>query len=103
MVHNKLVLVTLVSLAIVNAFSTTNYESTRSTKVSQDDKLFWGTYRPIPYIGLRSRSEDSPLIGMMWYKPTSPGSVYNIRHDSSYKDNLTKHGWNRHDGMSYGF
>jgi hypothetical protein len=37
---------------------------------TQVDDLFWGTYRPLPYVGLRSRSEDSPLIGLMWYKPS---------------------------------
>jgi hypothetical protein len=38
-----------------------------------DEQLFWGTYRPLPYVGLRSRSEDSPLIGLMWYKPSLEG------------------------------
>ena len=59
----------------------------------QDDKHFWGTYRPIPYVGLRSRSEDSPLIGLMWYKPSNPEGVYDLRHDACYRDNMTKYGW----------
>jgi hypothetical protein len=40
---------------------------------SIDDPLFWGTYRPQPYVGLRSRSEDSPLFGLLWYKPSLGG------------------------------
>ena len=69
---------------------------------SQDDSLFWGTYRPIPYVGLRSRSEDSPLVGLMWYKPSNPEGVYNLRHDACYRDNMTKYGWTQHNGESYG-
>jgi hypothetical protein len=38
-----------------------------------DEQLFWGTYRPLPYVGLRSRSPDSPLVGLMWYKPSLEG------------------------------
>lgn len=38
-----------------------------------DEELFWGTYRPLPYVGLRSRSADSPLVGLMWYKPSLEG------------------------------
>jgi len=41
-----------------------------ATQAVNDDPLFWGTYRPYPYVGLRSRSAESPLVGLMWYKPS---------------------------------
>ena len=62
--------------------------------------MFWGTYRPIPYVGLRSRATDSPLVGLMWNKPQTTG-ISNIRHECSYYDNMTKYGWEEHDGVSY--
>ena len=66
--------------------------------------MFWGTYRPLPYVGLRSRSPDSPLIGIMWYKPSLSGGkgMSQIRHTCSYYDELTRYGWQKHDGVSYG-
>lgn len=68
--------------------------------VTTDDKLFWGTYRPIPYVGLRSRSDDSPMVGLMWNKPQSSG-VSNLRHECSNYDKMAKYGWEDHDGESY--
>ena len=38
----------------------------------------------------------------MWYKPSSPNGVQNIRHSCSYADDLKKYGWTKHDGVSYG-
>lgn len=70
--------------------------------VKAQESLFWGTYRPMPYVGLRSRDPDSPLIGLMWYKPSDPVGVQHIRHTASYADNLAKYGWTRHNGESYG-
>ena len=67
---------------------------------SSDEKIFWGTYRPIPYVGLRSRATDSPLVGLMWNKPQNSG-VSNLRHECSYYDRMSKYGWEDHDGQSY--
>ena len=36
----------------------------------------------------------------MWFKPSVGTSK--LRHNSSYEDNLSRYGWNRHDGRSYG-
>ena len=69
-----------------------------------DDPLFWGTYRPQPYVGLRSRSEDSPLFGLLWYKPSLGGQgLEQLRHTCSYYDQLSRYGWQEHDGQSYGY
>lgn len=75
-------------------------QSVVDSDVSSDEKIFWGTYRPIPYVGLRSRATDSPLVGLMWNKPQTAG-VSNLRHECSYYDKMSKYGWEDHDGMSY--
>ena len=76
------------------------YASDSENTATQDQKLFWGTYRPIPYVGLRSRATDSPLVGLMWNKPRTNG-IQNIRHECSYYDYMSKYGWEEHDGASY--
>lgn len=88
------VLQSLAALAIACA------RAEQSLGASDDDKLFWGTYRPIPYVGLRSRAADSPLVGLMWNKPQTAG-VSKVRHECSYYDAMDKYGWEMHDGVSY--
>ena len=29
--------------------------------------LYWGSYRPNLYFGLRTRSPESPLVGLIWH------------------------------------
>ena len=54
---------------------------------TQDEKLFWGTYRSYPYVGLRARSQYSPDIGLMWYKPSlGAKGLEQVRHECSYYD-----------------
>ena len=73
---------------------------TQSLALGRDDAA-WGTYRPIPYVGLRSKSENSPLIGLLWYKPSlMDGDL--LRHQCDNEDNMKRYGWNKHDGKSYG-
>lgn len=39
----------------------------------------------------------------MWYKPSLEGfGMTQIRHTCSYYDQLTRYGWQEHDGKSYG-
>ena len=98
----KVITIYLYVLAIFLATDFTRAEATSDTTPTTDDKLFWGTYRPIPYVGLRSRSEDSPLVGLMWFKPSNPEGVYQLRHEACYRDDMTKYGWTQHNGESYG-
>ena len=37
---------------------------------AQNASLFWGTYRPQLYFGMRSRSPHSLLSGIMWHSLT---------------------------------
>lgn len=34
---------------------------------ASNDSLMWGPYRPNLYFGMRSRSTESPLFGMLWH------------------------------------
>jgi hypothetical protein len=79
-----------------------------------------GTYRAYPYVGIRCHYETSPLMGLMWYKPSFLSSSSSssssssqhcqssvslqslLRHESTHDDQLDRFGWNEHDGKSYG-
>eukprot|EP00249_Psilotum_nudum_P013497 c24364_g2_i3 orf=369-2918(-) len=64
------------------------------------EDLFWGTYRPNLYLGIRSRTPKSLLAGLMWLGFNN--GVYSLRHTCENSDNLSKYGWLRHDGLAYG-
>ena len=36
-----------------------------------NETMYWGTYRPNLYFGMRSRSTDSVLSGIIWHDITS--------------------------------
>ncbi|KAL3145782.1 hypothetical protein ABBQ38_015160 [Trebouxia sp. C0009 RCD-2024] len=66
------------------------------------EDLFWSTYRPGQYFGMRTRSPKSLLAGLMWFDPQRPDALSNIRHNAQERDGLSKYGWEAHDGKTYG-
>lgn len=71
-------------------------------KGKHQEDLFWGTYRPNLYLGIRARVPKSLLAGLMWVGVNSNG-IPAVRHTCEASDNLRKYGWLRHDGKSYGY
>ncbi|CAH0553767.1 unnamed protein product [Brassicogethes aeneus] len=65
--------------------------------------LYWGSYRPGTYFGLKTREANSLVNGLMWYFPRTlrPGGD-GIRHWCEQNDNLSKYGWKKHDGYNFG-
>lgn len=113
-------LVAIAAIFLINRTSWLDL-ATRSVKrsiVGQQQFCQWGTYRPFPYVGLRCRSPHSPLVGLMWYKPslllqttknntsstTRPRYYWDstLRHECAYQDELSRFGWNVHDGSTFG-
>eukprot|EP00051_Salpingoeca_urceolata_P006675 m.88375 g.88375 ORF g.88375 m.88375 type:complete len:776 (+) comp14938_c2_seq2:37-2364(+) len=68
------------------------------TNKTHVDKYLWGSYRPHTYFGLRTRTPQSLLTGMMWVSP----SGHQLRHFCDAGDGLQRYGWNKHDGSSFG-
>lgn len=64
--------------------------------------LFWGTYRPNVYFGMRSRTAPEALVaGIMWgFKGSDKKLV--LRHQCEESDDLEKYGWDLHDGVNFG-
>ncbi|XP_065653439.1 uncharacterized protein LOC136071856 [Hydra vulgaris] len=66
-----------------------------------DNKL-WGTYRPHLYFGVRAKTPQSLLFGLMWFAQYSADGQLHIRYTCEQSDNLPKYGWLKHDGESFG-
>ncbi|XP_074086113.1 mannosyl-oligosaccharide glucosidase [Macrotis lagotis] len=65
--------------------------------------LFWGTYRPHLYFGMKTRSPRAPVTGLMWLQqggpPAGPGP---LRHTCEQGDGVGPYGWELHDGLRFG-
>ncbi|KAF7272764.1 hypothetical protein GWI33_014473 [Rhynchophorus ferrugineus] len=108
----QLLLIVVIGIAVV--FGYIGYLETRvntpfdSKKVVSKrglsvPELFWGSYRPGTYFGLKTRDPFSLVTGLMWYFPhrLEVGGD-GIRHWCEQGDNLSKYGWLQHDGNNFG-
>ncbi|KAL4570114.1 hypothetical protein LXL04_025765 [Taraxacum kok-saghyz] len=64
------------------------------------ESLYWGTYRPQVYFGVRARTPESLVAGLMWLGIKD--GRYFIRHVCQDGDDLHTYGWNKHSGRDYG-
>ncbi|CAH9108499.1 unnamed protein product [Cuscuta europaea] len=64
------------------------------------ESLYWGTYRPQVYFGIRARSPQSLVFGLMWIG-AKDGRFF-MRHVCQDSDELKTYAWTRHNGRDYG-
>ncbi|GAB4829340.1 ADP-ribosylation factor GTPase-activating protein gcs1 [Ancistrocladus abbreviatus] len=64
------------------------------------ESLYWGTYRPHVYLGIRSRTPSSLIAGLMWIG-IKEGNFF-MRHVCQDADELSTYGWTHHNGRDYG-
>ncbi|XP_059624181.1 mannosyl-oligosaccharide glucosidase GCS1-like [Cornus florida] len=64
------------------------------------ESLYWGTYRPHVYFGIRARTPRSLIAGLMWIGVKD--GRYFMRHVCQNTDELKKYGWVHHNGRDYG-
>ncbi|CAH2038653.1 unnamed protein product [Thlaspi arvense] len=64
--------------------------------------LYWGTYRPQAYFGVRARTPKSLVAGLMWLVTRDGKPV--VRHFCENKDKggLKSFGWKEHNGIDFG-
>ncbi len=62
---------------------------------------FWGTYRSNLYFGLKTRSENPLMAGMMWFNQFNKFNQH-LKHQADQNDKLVKYGWIAHDGRNFG-
>lgn len=64
------------------------------------ESLYWGTYRPHVYLGIRARTPRSLVAGLMWLGVKD--GRYHMRHICQDSDELSKYGWTHHNGRDFG-
>uniref|UniRef100_A0A8C5KJ35 Mannosyl-oligosaccharide glucosidase n=1 Tax=Jaculus jaculus TaxID=51337 RepID=A0A8C5KJ35_JACJA len=64
--------------------------------------LFWGTYRPHVYFGMKTRSPKPLLTGLMWAQQGATPGTPRLRHTCEQGDGVGPYGWEFHDGLSFG-
>ncbi|XP_040849595.1 mannosyl-oligosaccharide glucosidase isoform X2 [Ochotona curzoniae] len=64
--------------------------------------LFWGTYRPQVYFGMKTRSSQPLLTGLMWAQQGATPGTPKLRHTCEQGDGVGPYGWEFHDGLSFG-
>ncbi|XP_075658252.1 mannosyl-oligosaccharide glucosidase GCS1-like isoform X2 [Castanea sativa] len=64
------------------------------------ESLYWGTYRPHVYLGIRARTPRSLLAGLMWIGVKD--GRYAMRHVCQDSDELSTYGWTHHNGRDFG-
>ncbi|CAL5357821.1 unnamed protein product [Camellia sinensis] len=69
-------------------------------KGDHKESLYWGTYRPNVYLGIRARTPQSLVAGLMWLGLKD--GRYFMRHVCQDSDELKTYGWTCHNGRDYG-
>ncbi|XVE85298.1 hypothetical protein DITRI_Ditri17bG0080500 [Diplodiscus trichospermus] len=64
------------------------------------ESLYWGTYRPNVYFGIRARTPRSLIAGLMWLGIKD--GRYFMRHVCQDSDELSTYGWTSHNGRDFG-
>ncbi|KAL0700934.1 hypothetical protein Bca4012_057056 [Brassica carinata] len=64
------------------------------------ESLYWGTYRPHVYFGVRARTPQSLVAGLMWLGVKD--EMYVMRHFCENSDHLSSFGWREHNGRDFG-
>ncbi|KAK7368446.1 hypothetical protein VNO80_10472 [Phaseolus coccineus] len=64
------------------------------------ESLYWGTYRPHTYFGIRARTPKSLMAGLMWIGVKD--GRYHLRHVCRHEDDLSTYGWTKHNGRDFG-
>lgn len=97
--------------------SSSSMFTSKTLAQSYNESMFWGTYRPNLYFGMKTRSSKPFLTGIMWqgledlnqehnaYVSTSNwfgSAAREMRHSCEEGNRFQKYGWIEHDGVGYG-
>ncbi|KAF3485754.1 hypothetical protein F2Q69_00054148 [Brassica cretica] len=67
------------------------------------ESLYWGTYRPQVYFGVRARTPQSLVAGLMWLgDEKDDDGKHMMRHFCENSQDLKSFGWREHNGVDFG-
>lgn len=88
----------LCSVLLVSALSIPSSALHTHASVTGNSSLLWGPYRPNLYFGIRARTPESPLMGLMWARGHGSSlAEKNLRHTCEQSDNMDGYGWTAYD------
>lgn len=73
-----------------------------ATSAAVSPGRFWGSYRSNLYFGMKTRTPNSPVFGLMWLTQFDNQMPPPVRHWCDQGDGLQKYGWLKHDGVNFG-
>ena len=88
--------------AVRQPMGTPNIIAANATSAAVDPERFWGTYRSLAYFGMKTRSPQSPVSGLMWFFQSAGDMPPKIRHWCDQGDGLPMYSWFVHDGVNFG-
>lgn len=104
--------VTVVILSIVYFFYQHYIENVIITPLNQPKmviksgldvpSMYWGSYMPGSYFGLRTRSPETLSAGMMWFSQKVIHNKIDIRHWCEQWNGVKHFTWVQHDGENFG-
>ncbi|KAH8920581.1 glycoside hydrolase family 63 protein [Atractiella rhizophila] len=62
--------------------------------------LFWGTWKPNLYFGMKSRTANAVSLGLVWWGAGDVNGFSRIRHACRQEDQLATYRWTHHDGRN---
>ncbi|KAJ7961629.1 mannosyl-oligosaccharide glucosidase GCS1-like [Quillaja saponaria] len=87
-------------LRVVRPFPAPKVMDLHQFQGDHKESLYWGTYRPHVYLGIRARTPQSLIAGLMWIGVKE--DRYHMRHVCQNDDELSTFGWARHNGRDFG-
>ncbi|ONI30057.1 hypothetical protein PRUPE_1G228900 [Prunus persica] len=85
---------------LVRSSPTSELMDTLQSEGENKESLYWGTYRPRVYLGIRSRTPRSLIAGLMWIGGNDGKSF--LRHVRKDSDELSIYSWAHHDDYNFG-
>ena len=73
-------LILLMFHPMIEAFATT----CEGLSMSSNASLLWDPYRPNLYLGLRPRTPNSLLMGLMWFNADDPSEISKSTHQKDF-------------------
>jgi mannosyl-oligosaccharide glucosidase len=96
----------MLGIAELDALSAGQVHSAAVDVDSLHRQLFWGTYRPGLYFGVKNRSDRPLEVGLLWTAVARRGhaesAVESLRYECEQNDEIQPYGWLEHNGRDYG-
>ncbi|ORX37718.1 glycoside hydrolase [Kockovaella imperatae] len=89
------------ALALLPSYVLAENEIGQQAALLANQSLFWNTYRPQLYHGIRARTPHSLMTGLMWFGLNDFNGLTSVRYTCEQSDDLDSYSYTEHDGRYY--